>query len=541
MEEVDKIILDTLKFLNCDIDDDIKSLKQFNAETTVSAISSCLEVIIQNNKFTKKLPPSMSARLKLASYLAEQIKDLGFCGEMGYQTILYCNEDEVRKVLMFLLERLPRESTKNVPEQLGYVSRIIKSLEEITKRSSLNKWVPVYFLKQGGIHDGYPLKSIYLDLPTNKQKDSTEYRIHYIPELIRQCPYKKLIPSLLFHDNEISDKLDLSKVMEKSEKITFDHIETTFNIPQLSYKELVVETNLEKTQLEQRTEVLTQEVEDLRSKCIEARDAIEKRELELSQLVNSREEEDKKLKEIVEKIKLKTKTATVLDKEENLTKLRNMIENTNERLQELARQWNEMRETLVEEHRSLITSVSNKESVFLAQQDKLKNLQETETKLKTDITQKKKSGENLLQQYQELNRTINRNMYTKRILEIIGNINKQNFDIQKVLKDTKSIQKEIKNLSGQVDRSFTLADELIFYDAKHDEIARRSYKLLVALREDFGSILKTSEDLGVIERECRNLEEQIEFEKSKEMANKLEKVYSDLKEIQKEIQNLRKQ
>lgn len=54
-------------------------------------------------------------------------------------------------------------------------------------------------------------------------------------------------------------------------------------------------------------------------------------------------------------------------------------------------------------------------------------------------------------------------MYTRRILEIISNIRKQNNDIQKVLKDTREIQKEIKNLTGQVDRSFTLADELIFY------------------------------------------------------------------------------
>lgn len=52
--------------------------------------------------------------------------------------------------------------------------------------------------------------------------------------------------------------------------------------------------------------------------------------------------------------------------------------------------------------------------------------------------------------------------YTKRILEIIGNIRKQNDEIQKILKDTRQIQKEINILSGQVDRSFTDSDELIF-------------------------------------------------------------------------------
>ena len=55
-----------------------------------------------------------------------------------------------------------------------------------------------------------------------------------------------------------------------------------------------------------------------------------------------------------------------------------------------------------------------------------------------------------------------RSAYTRRIMEIIGNIAKQKEDIDKVLKDTKELQKEINNLTGQVDRSFTVADELIF-------------------------------------------------------------------------------
>lgn len=52
--------------------------------------------------------------------------------------------------------------------------------------------------------------------------------------------------------------------------------------------------------------------------------------------------------------------------------------------------------------------------------------------------------------------------YTKRILEIVGNTKKQNQEIQKILADTRQVQKEINNLTGQVDRSFTLCDEIIF-------------------------------------------------------------------------------
>lgn len=56
-----------------------------------------------------------------------------------------------------------------------------------------------------------------------------------------------------------------------------------------------------------------------------------------------------------------------------------------------------------------------------------------------------------------------RSAYTRRIYEIIGNISKQNNEIQKILKDTRALQKEIKTLTEQIDRSFTLADELLFH------------------------------------------------------------------------------
>lgn len=55
-----------------------------------------------------------------------------------------------------------------------------------------------------------------------------------------------------------------------------------------------------------------------------------------------------------------------------------------------------------------------------------------------------------------------RSIYTKRILEIISNVDKQNLEIQKVLEDTRQLQKEINTLEGQLDRCFSIADETLF-------------------------------------------------------------------------------
>ncbi|VEN43255.1 unnamed protein product [Callosobruchus maculatus] len=151
MEEVDKIIIDSLKQLECEFEEDIVTLKQFNADMVVKAVSCCLEAITPDVSLPKKLPPSMIARLKTASDIAEHIKDLGFRGDMGYQTILYCNEVEIRRVFMFLIERLPREANKTVApiEQTGYVPRLVKSIEENLRESLTQFWVPSFFLKNG--------------------------------------------------------------------------------------------------------------------------------------------------------------------------------------------------------------------------------------------------------------------------------------------------------------------------------------------------------------------------------------------------------
>lgn len=67
-----------------------------------------------------------------------------------------------------------------------------------------------------------------------------------------------------------------------------------------------------------------------------------------------------------------------------------------------------------------------------------------------------------------------RSSYTRRITEIIGNIKKQKKEIKKVLQDTKEIQKDINTLSGRLDRTFAVADELIY------KVSRIQVKILLS-------------------------------------------------------------
>ena len=86
-------------------------------------------------------------------------------------------------------------------------------------------------------------------------------------------------------------------------------------------------------------------------------------------------------------------------------------------------------------------------------------------------------------EYEHMSKDLNRVAYTRRMMEIMANIQKQKEDIGKILADTRIVQKEINGLTGKLDRVFTVTDEQVYKDARKDEARRTAYKLLASLRE----------------------------------------------------------
>ncbi|XP_077975655.1 coiled-coil domain-containing protein 22 homolog [Styela clava] len=99
----------------------------------------------------------------------------------------------------------------------------------------------------------------------------------------------------------------------------------------------------------------------------------------------------------------------------------------------------------------------------------------------------------------------------------------------------RSLQKEINQLEGRVERTFTAADEAIFKDAKKDDFVRQAYKYLIAsLNIICSQLLQTVDKTGEVMREIRDLEEQIANESKKNTASNLDKITDDFKEKKKE-------
>lgn len=185
MEEVDQIIIHALRQIGCDFDEDVVSLKQFTTEITVEGVVRCLRLISPDRELPLHVSTNMVERYNLGMTLANACIELGFKGDLGYQTFLYSNEAEMRRIFMFLFEKLPKESEKVVDQQLGTAALISRSISEEIARQLRAPWLPSYCKKNGirwrGGHwwkedhcNSTPLRTCALSLPGTRTDGLSE-------------------------------------------------------------------------------------------------------------------------------------------------------------------------------------------------------------------------------------------------------------------------------------------------------------------------------------------------------------------------------
>ncbi|XP_065829154.1 coiled-coil domain-containing protein 22 homolog [Oscarella lobularis] len=143
LDEVDNIIIVTLRQIGCDIPDEITTLKSFTSEIVVQATSRCLKAIDENNsELPSKLPSNMSARFRVGTDLADACKALKYRSEIGYQTFLYPNEGDMRGLFMFLVERLPKESSEVTSEPMSSFALLRRAIGAEMAHCLTRPWIP---------------------------------------------------------------------------------------------------------------------------------------------------------------------------------------------------------------------------------------------------------------------------------------------------------------------------------------------------------------------------------------------------------------
>ncbi|XP_040918346.1 coiled-coil domain-containing protein 22 isoform X2 [Toxotes jaculatrix] len=622
MEEVDKILIHALKQVGTEVSEEVDSVRQFSSELIVEAVVRCIRVIDPGlgSALPTSLPPGMSARFRVGMSLAQACQDIGYKGEIGYQTFLYSNEPEIRSLLMFMVEKLPRESAEASDQPTGKSVVLQRAIAAAIKAQLAVPWLPMNCRlplhgetqSPGALHSFHaqPLSLPHCTKgPGKKQlKEVKDYQRDILPPVTAQPSHHASVAASLLEqhtaelsaaqewDNEwnsqgllsrltpqeyqsrkltrlrkrIEEQLrsaalpspesafggprstsDLSELLQAfrgsapsdhiltkgthfthTQKFTFtqESAAVTSSIPsgRQSEGDIQLRQQEELASLQQQLQQLCSDVDQLTAdmKHMSVTNTQVLDELKQRELGNSEKEE---------KTQVKKKTIDLLpDADNNLLKLQALVEASAKRVVNLASQWEKHRAPLIDEHRRLKEICSNQDLESSRKLSEIKSLHDKIRVSTEEARKKEETYKQLVTELENLPQDVSRSAYTQRILEIVSNIKKQKEEITKILSDTKELQKEINNLTGKLDRTFAVTDELVFKDAKKDESVRKSYKYLAALHENCNQLIQTIEDTGTILREIRDLEEQIETENGNKTVTNLERILDDYKAIRQE-------
>lgn len=384
----------------------------------------------------------MAQRFAAANHLVECCVELGFKDfSLGYQTILYSNVNELRRLLMWLIERMPKledqtdtfqpishKGKYSENEFLGKLTNDLKSpwiLEVLQPKCnyySITTDLIHCRLDQGNYNKynaSYNLKGSILDFP--------------------QCKQPQLEPPTFDETNTLSSQLGSFMISDK---------------PILNESENGSKLN--------GIELMAESLNGLKRK-VEGEDGKHK-QLLIEQMENRKSigVDVRKIEELKQRNKLKKRIALLLDEPENSKdKLINSLRANKKK--HLNDKFEQTQQQLEVQLKALSDTNSAK-----AQKSVLKMEEQQRKKLKTQNIQKDLKKKNLILNQlktvlsQTRQTTHPRSAHTSRIFDIVKSIGKQNIDIAEIIGETKSIQKSINSAVGQNQRQFTLTEDIIW-------------------------------------------------------------------------------
>jgi hypothetical protein len=539
----------------------------------VDGCARCINAIAGGDSaLPTKLPKGMSQRFRVGTDLANAVKDLGYMTDIGYNTFLYSNEAEARQLLMWLVERLPKEASEASAEVLNHAALFERSLTKQVANRLESGWSPRY-CKSGGIawrgtdnsakkggHDtvNWTLETTYdvvgfhavpvtdpLDNAEKPSKAAKAYYANAMPLITAQPPMRQDVPASLLQRTAQS----LAAATEWEEEWESDGVKSGLSQPDYKVKKSTgVKTKManllraavlrseaegkkdsdmlhflgefadddlgdSKFRNQEKMMYATEEVDENAPKAATEEELQAGREEELAAAQAKTEEILAKLAELqagIEKLtagvnNLEEKTAA-LDKtnadgeetyktrkkildllpnaEENIVKLQGVVDASTKRLIAIAGKWESRRVELVETYRQLRHAQTDVDGVAALKMEKIKAVR-VEMKGVADFAKSKDLAiKQLTEEYEKMDKSASRSSYTRRILEIVKNIQKQRDEIVKVIADTTVLQRERNAVEEKLLRTYHVTDEMIFKDAKTDETSRKAYKFLANIHGD---------------------------------------------------------
>ena len=210
MEDVDAILLPILRESGCPLPPDVVSMKQLDSDLFYTSAVTILRLIhaasptpLPSSPLTKhplSMPTGKAARFRITSALCNDIKGLGLPSELGYEAFLYPGEADTRRVLRFLVEKLPKlepadgdPAAASAHPSTDVHSRIHQALDALSKHQPH----PPSTIPTPTGSTPHPFHTIHLELPALSPASALAYTRNHQPLLPLQPSHPpSLLPSL---------------------------------------------------------------------------------------------------------------------------------------------------------------------------------------------------------------------------------------------------------------------------------------------------------------------------------------------------------
>ena len=148
----DELVIQFLGSAGVELPAKVASLGDLDSEALFAVCGHCLNAIAADHgkeeRLPSKLPTNPGARFRACTSLATAISGLGFDGEIGFNHFLYPSEAETRKLLLFLIDQMPKTDGADADGDAGGLGGTM-SFADQTRQALLRglevPWTPPSF------------------------------------------------------------------------------------------------------------------------------------------------------------------------------------------------------------------------------------------------------------------------------------------------------------------------------------------------------------------------------------------------------------
>uniref|UniRef100_A0AAF5PGK7 Coiled-coil domain-containing protein 22 homolog n=2 Tax=Wuchereria bancrofti TaxID=6293 RepID=A0AAF5PGK7_WUCBA len=531
MDVVDGQIIDTLCRLDPNFFDSLQEIPSSITELRTDTFYQAIVMLVWSCRPTMKkeipsrfLPQNMSTKFRCVTTVVDAVKSIGVRDPIDYHMLLYGRSKELRNILIGLMEKLPKDSS--------VVTSVEDPLKDLMRSAN----------REEGDKEGF------LTRFNSPQKQAISTRVDFIGfsgDVMVALHYddwryrhSAVICSLLennaVHNIKAQNYQSLRHGILENLRLRFinEGVKLQLKPKPVISLELQKKKTKDKQEIDPKVNVEKNEMlNELLSEVVALTAYVDRKKISNSRMQSDETERllvlrNKRFQEAEVDGRLKK----LLENPNAVLKLESYIDGSDERMQHLQNLWLKAKAEKDEEvKRAQLTAA-------LSLSSDSREISSKDAKLiENELADKKKVLEKLKKEVESREKKqINRNIYTKHIFDVVGNIRKQQNEINKIAAENLYLQREIKSSAGKLERSFTVVEGKLYKDVEKDTFMQKAYRLLMKIHSECSCAITGIDSAGQIEREIEELNDQIATQYQKNINEKLECIVNDWMQIRKE-------